>query len=61
MAISLLPRYEFELKIKKFDFERQMPYDYPKEEREKEKLTETMEFKSLTAIEVVRKLLDYLH
>lgn len=63
--ISMVPRYEFELKIKKFDVDRKRDmYDMPsrinREEEEKEKVVETMEFKSLTAVEVMRKLIDYL-
>lgn len=68
MAISMFDRsdrYEFELTVKHYGIknEPRSPYDGIRgrdEKKPEEELKEKLEFKSLTAVEVMRKLLDYV-
>lgn len=60
--------YEFDLVVRKKGFKNEVdpygnPYPRPSEEREKKAKPEVLEelkFNSMEAVEVVRKLLDYL-
>ncbi|TVL99558.1 MAG: hypothetical protein CV087_17515 [Candidatus Brocadia sp. WS118] len=52
-------RYEFELTVKHYGKEQKFS-PYEREKEPEEKLMENLEFKSLTAVEVMRKLLDYV-
>lgn len=57
-------RYEFDLTIKKYgnkNQERGMYDPSPREEKRTEELKEKLTFNSRTAVEVIRKLLDYLN
>lgn len=68
MAISMFDRsdrYEFELTVKHFGIKNEPRDMYmgnrdPEEKKPVEELKEKLEFKSLTAVEVMRKLLDYV-
>ena len=55
-------RYEFSLTVKHYgEKPGARPYDpYPDEKEPKEELLEELSFKSLSAVEVIRKCLDYL-
>lgn len=56
-------RYEFDLTIKHYGYKRQSdPYVSSRisDEKPKEELKEKLTFNARTAVEVVRKLLDYL-
>lgn len=61
MAVSFYPRFEFSLTVKKIGEKNTRDYlprgNEPVEEVELEKL----QFNSLTAVEVIRKLLDYIN
>ena len=62
MAIRV-GKYEFDLTVKHYGYKpaRGM-YDYPMESKElKQELLEELEFKTLSAVEVIRKLLDYIY
>ena len=54
-------RYEFELVVKHYGVKNEpRRYDEVLEKKPEEELKENLEFKSLTAVEVMRKLLDYV-
>ena len=63
MAITF-SKYEFDLTVKKFgEKARDMYEDRPMDGKSKEvkmELMEKLEFKTLSAVEVIRKLLDYI-
>ena len=58
MAIRM-NKIEFDLTIKKYGFSTGQ-YDHRPKEDEKPELIEKLEFKTLSAKEVLRKLIDYL-
>jgi len=59
MAHSM-DKYEFDLVIKHYGFKGE-PYYQHTEEKQKQELLEKLEFKTLSAREVIRKLLDYIN
>lgn len=53
-------KFEFDLTVKHFGHKPD-PYGSSRDEGKKPELLEKLEFKTLSAVEVIRKLLDYLY
>lgn len=56
-----LDKYEFDLVVKHYGHKSGPYYDYKRDEEKKPELLEKLEFNTLSAVEVIRKLLDYIY